>query len=68
MDFLALEEAMERLRELSARQAQVVDLRFFGGLSIEETADLMGISAATVKREWTMARLFLKRELEAAAR
>lgn len=68
MDFLALEGAMERLRELSARQAQVIDLRFFGGLSIEETADVMGISAATVKREWTMARLFLKRELEAAAR
>jgi RNA polymerase sigma-70 factor, ECF subfamily len=64
MDFLALEEALNRLRALSARQAQVVDLRFFGGLSIEETADVMEISPATVKREWTMARLFLKRELE----
>lgn len=67
MDFLALEEALVRLRELSERQAQVVDLRFFGGLSIEETASVMAISTATVKREWTMARLFLKRELEAAA-
>lgn len=68
MDFLALEDALKRLRELSARQAQVVDLRFFGGLSIEETADVMGISSATIKREWTMARLFLKQELEAAER
>ncbi len=67
MDFMALEDALGRLRELSERQAQVVDLRFFGGLSIEETADVMGISTATVKREWTMARLFLKRELETGA-
>jgi RNA polymerase sigma factor (TIGR02999 family) len=68
MDFLALEDALGRLRELSPRQAQVIDLRFFGGLSIEETAAVMDISSATVKREWTMARLFLKRELETATR
>ena len=66
LDFIALEDALTQLRALSVRQAQVVDLRFFGGLSIEETAEAIGISPATVKREWTMARLFLKRELEAS--
>jgi RNA polymerase sigma-70 factor, ECF subfamily len=67
MSFIALEDALGELRALSPRQAQVVDLRFFGGLSIEDAADVMGISAATVKREWTMARLFLKRAMELAA-
>jgi RNA polymerase sigma-70 factor, ECF subfamily len=63
VDFIALDSALAGLRELSPRQAQVVDLRFFGGLSIDESATVLGISAATVKREWTMARLYLKREL-----
>jgi RNA polymerase sigma-70 factor, ECF subfamily len=66
IDFVALEDALTKLRELSARQAQVVDLRFFGGLALEEIADVMQVSIATVKRDWTMARLFLKRELDAA--
>lgn len=65
LDFIALDAALEKLRELSARQAQVVDLRFFGNLTLEEVADVVGISLATAKRDWTMARLFLKRELEA---
>ncbi len=66
IDFVALEDALTKLRELSARQAQVVDLRFFGGLALEEIADVLEMSVATVKRDWTMARLFLKRELDAA--
>lgn len=54
------------LRELEAfdpRQGQIVELRFFGGLSIEETAEVMGISPATVKREWTVAKMWLEREM-----
>jgi RNA polymerase sigma-70 factor, ECF subfamily len=66
IDFVALEDALTKLRELSARQAQVVDLRFFAGLALEEIADVIDVSIATVKRDWTMARLFLKRELDAA--
>lgn len=65
LDFIALDAALEKLRALSARQAQVVDLRFFGNLTLEELAEVVGISIATAKRDWTMARLFLKRELQA---
>jgi RNA polymerase sigma-70 factor, ECF subfamily len=65
-EMIALDEAVEKLRELSPRQAQVVDLRFFGGLSLEDAAEVVNVSLATVKRDWTMARLFLKRELEAS--
>jgi RNA polymerase sigma-70 factor, ECF subfamily len=68
LDFIALDAALEKLRALSARQAQVVDLRFFGGLSLEDAALALGISLATVKRDWTMARLFLKHEMENGAR
>jgi RNA polymerase sigma-70 factor, ECF subfamily len=64
LDFIALDAALEKLRERSVRQAQVVDLRFFGGLSLEDVADALDISLATVKRDWTMARLFLKHEME----
>lgn len=66
IDFIALEDALAKLRALSPRQAQVVDLRFFGGLGLEEIAEVVAVSLATVKRDWTMARLFLKRELDAA--
>jgi RNA polymerase sigma factor (TIGR02999 family) len=62
-NLLALDEALERLAELDEEQARVVELRFFGGLSVEETAETLGISPATVKRRWTMARAFLLREL-----
>lgn len=68
LDFIALELALEKLRALSPRQAQVVDLRFFGGLSLEECAEMMALSVASIKRDWTMARLFLKRELDEAKR
>lgn len=68
IDFIALEDALAKLRELSSRQAEVVDLRFFGGLALEEVSEVVGISLATVKRDWTMARLFLKRELDAGQR
>ena len=66
MDFLALDAALHKLAALSERQVQVVNLRYFGGLSIEEVAQTLDLSPATVKRDWTMARLFLRRELDAA--
>lgn len=65
-DLVRIDGALTRLEELDARQAKVVELRFFGGLTVEETAEAMGISAPTVKREWAMARAWLHRELAAA--
>lgn len=62
-DVLALNEAMTGLAKLDAQQARVVELRFFGGLSIEETAAVMNISPATVKRDWATARAWLHREM-----
>ena len=59
LDLLALDDAMEKLASLDSRQCQIVELRFFGGLSIEETAQVMNISPATTKREWATARLWL---------
>lgn len=56
-------EALARLEELDPRQAQIAELRFFGGLSVEETAEVLGISPATVKREWKVARIWLRREM-----
>jgi RNA polymerase sigma factor (TIGR02999 family) len=66
VDVLALDEALARLAELDPRQAQVVELRYFAGSSIEETAHVLGISHATVEREWRTARLWLRRELGAS--
>ena len=63
VDVEALDEALTRLGKLDERQSRVVELRYFCGLSIEETAAVMGLSPATVKREWTMARAWLKLEL-----
>ena len=63
IDVLALDEALTRLQTLDDRQAQIVELRFFGGLSVEETAAVVGISPATVKREWRMAKAWLHAEL-----
>ena len=63
-----LEGAHPRLAALDAGQARIVELRYFGGLSIEETADAMGISPATVKRHWTIARAWLLRAMEGAPR
>ncbi len=67
VDLIALDHALEKLEAVAPRQAQVVELRYFGGLEIEETATALGISAATVKRDWTFARAFLLRTLEADA-
>ena len=64
VDLLALDEALERLAQLDPEQARLVELRFFGGLTIEETADALNMSPATVKRHWTVARAWLARELE----
>lgn len=64
-EILAVDEALARLAELDPRQAQVVELRYFVGLSIEETAEVLGTSPATVKRDWTVARAWLQRELTA---
>ena len=63
VDMLALDEALSSLAALDARQARVVELRFFGGLTVEETAEETGVSPATVKRDWTLARAWLKRKL-----
>lgn len=65
VDVLALNEALSALAERDSRQASIVELRYFGGLSIEDTADALGLSVATIKREWLVAKLFLKRALQA---
>lgn len=62
-DVAAIDEALTKLASMDARQARVVEMRYFGGLTIEETAQALEISDATVKREWTLARAWLKREL-----
>lgn len=63
-DLIALDDALNRLASLNARQAQVVELRYFGGLSEEETAEALGVSLRTVQRDWNLARLWLYRELQ----
>lgn len=63
VDVVALHEALDRLAALDADQARLVELRYFGGLTIEETGETLGVSPATVKREWATARAWLKREL-----
>ena len=65
-DLVVIDEALTRLEQLDPRQAKVVEMRFFGGLSVAETAEAMGISAPTVKREWAMAKAWLYRELASA--
>lgn len=62
-DLLDLDDAMKKLALLDERQAKIVELRYFGGLSIEETAEVLKTSPATVKRDWTLARTWLFREL-----
>ena len=64
IDILALDEALTRLAELDAELARIVELRYFGGLTVEETAEAIGSSPATVKRHWALARAWLKRALE----
>lgn len=67
LDLIALDDALQQLDALAPRQARVVELRFFGGLEVDETAHALGVSPATVKRDWTFARAFLLRSLETSA-
>jgi RNA polymerase sigma-70 factor, ECF subfamily len=64
-ELLALDEALVRLRAMNERQGRIVEYRFFGGMSVEETAEMLNVSPATVKREWATARAWLNRELQA---
>jgi len=68
VDLVRVDEALEQLRQLDERQARVVELRYFGGLSIEETAEVLGISVATVKRDWVLAKAWLFRALNDEAK
>jgi RNA polymerase sigma factor (TIGR02999 family) len=63
LDLVVLDDALNSLAEMDTRQSRIVELRFFGGLSIEETSQVLGISRATVTREWATARLWLQREI-----
>jgi RNA polymerase sigma factor (TIGR02999 family) len=65
-EVLALHEALERLGEADARKAEVVELRYFGGLTVEETAEALGMSSETVVRDWKVARMWLRRELRSS--
>jgi RNA polymerase sigma factor (TIGR02999 family) len=67
LDLIALDDALKELHDLSPRQGQVVELRFFGGLEVDEVADVLGVSPKTVKRDWTFARAWLLQTLEAGA-
>ncbi len=64
VDLLALDDALNSLSELDARQSRIVELRFFGGLSIENTAKVLGLSPATIKREWGTARAWLYEQIQ----
>jgi RNA polymerase sigma factor (sigma-70 family) len=67
-ELLALNEALEQLAELDVRQSRVVELRFFGGLTVEETAEALGIAPKTVKRDWSVARAWLYRAVKNGCR
>ena len=62
-DLIALDEALQRLQTFAPRQGRMVELRFFGGLSLEETAEVLAVSVATVRKDWSLARAWLYREL-----
>jgi RNA polymerase sigma factor (TIGR02999 family) len=62
-DVLAVDEALKRLAEFDPRQAQVLEMHFFGGLTFEEIADQLGVSSRTIKRDWEMARAWLHQQL-----
>jgi len=65
VDLVVLEQALTRLGQTDARKSKVVELRFFGGMTVEETAEVLHISSETVMRDWSMARAWLQRELDA---
>ena len=64
LDILALDQALNALTQISPQQSQIVELRYFSGLSIEDTSELLGVSPATIKRNWTTARAWLFREMQ----
>ena len=66
LDLIAVDEALTKLAAVDQQQAWVVELRFFGGLNVEETAEVLSISARTVKRDWSVAKAWIRRELRAA--
>jgi RNA polymerase sigma factor (TIGR02999 family) len=66
-EVLALHEALEKLAAVDRRKSQLVELRYFGGMSVEETAEVLGVSGITVKREWLKAKAWLYREIERGA-
>jgi RNA polymerase sigma factor (sigma-70 family) len=66
-DLVGLDAALTRLSELDPRQGRIVELRFFGGLSVDEAAEVLSLSPATIKREWAMAKAWLYRELGGTA-
>ena len=66
LDLLAVDEALTKLAALDQQQARVIELRFFGGLNVEETAEVLGISERTVKRDWSVAKAWIRRELRVA--
>jgi RNA polymerase sigma factor (TIGR02999 family) len=68
IDVLAVDEALTRLAALDPQQARIVELRYFGGLSIRETSEALGVSEATVKRDWATARAWLHRAIGKAPR
>jgi RNA polymerase sigma factor (sigma-70 family) len=68
LNLVALDRALEALAATDARKSRVIELRFFGGLSVEEVADVLHVSSDTVKRDWRLAKLYLLRELEGDAR
>ena len=63
-EVVALDEALKALAEIDGRKTQIIELRFFGGLSIEETAEVLGVSPGTVMRDWTLAKAWLRREMK----
>jgi RNA polymerase sigma factor (TIGR02999 family) len=67
VDVVALDKALNQLSELDAQQSRIVELRFFGGLTIEDTSEVLGISSATVKRDWVTARAWLYRAMTGEA-
>jgi RNA polymerase sigma factor (sigma-70 family) len=64
VDVIALDDALTALSQRDPQQVQIVELRFFGGLTLEETAEIIGISPATVKRDWNVAKAWLAREVQ----
>lgn len=68
LDIVSLDDALQELAQFDPQQSQIVELRFFSGHSIDETANILGISPATVKRDWKTARLWLQREIRKSSR